>query len=329
VRYKLGAKTRIGTFGDAGKIGLADARAKAFAWHAIIRDGRDPASEERRSAAAERRLPSVASFAREYIDRHAKLHKKSWREDERLLRHDVLPALGDLRIDTVTRRDIVFLLDAIRDRGAAVVANRALAVTRRMFAFAVERGVIEASPFVGVRASRETPRARTLSDDEIRLLWAATAPGAPRIETSTRLALRLLLLTGARATEVCGAFWDEINTVAAEWVIPAARTKNGREHRIPLSEPAMEIVQEAAAIAPVGRSVRRPDAAAAAGARRGGAATSGTAAVAGASTARPQDLKPGSRTASRRGAGHGARDSGLSSLFRGVRFASFDGFKRE
>jgi integrase len=248
MRYKLGAKTRIGTFGGAGKIGLADARTKAFAWHAIIREGRDPAAEERRKAAAERRLPRVAAFAREYIERHAKPNKRSWREDERLLCHDVLPAIGDLRVDTVTRRDIVLLLDAIRDRGAAVLANRALAVTRRMFAFAVERGVIEASPFVGVRASRETPRARTLTDDEIQLLWAATAPGAPRIETSTRLALRLLLLTGVRATEVCGATWEEINTVAEEWVIPAARTKNGREHRIPLLEPAMEIVQEAAAL---------------------------------------------------------------------------------
>jgi hypothetical protein len=48
MRYKLGAKTRIGTFGDAGKIGLAEARTKAFAWHAIIRGGRDPAAEERR-----------------------------------------------------------------------------------------------------------------------------------------------------------------------------------------------------------------------------------------------------------------------------------------
>jgi integrase len=47
---------------------------------------------------------------------------------------------------------------------------------------------------------------------------------------------------------VCGASWDEINTVAAEWVIPTARTKNGREHRIPLCEPAMKIVQEAAAL---------------------------------------------------------------------------------
>jgi integrase len=248
MRYKLGAKTRVGTFGDAGKIGLADARTKAFAWHAIIREGRDPASEERRTAAAERRLPSVAAFAREYIERYAKPNKRSWREDERLLRHDVLPAIGDLRIDTVTRRDIVLVLDAIRDRGAAVLANRALAVTRRTFAFAVERGVIEASPFVGVRASRETPRARTLSDDELRRLWAATAPASPGIEPTTRLALRLLLLTGARAGEVCGAPRDEISTEAAEWVIPGERTKNGRQHRIPLSEQAMEIVQEAAAL---------------------------------------------------------------------------------
>jgi integrase len=248
VRYKLGTNTRIGTFGDAGKIGLADARAKALAWRTILREGRDPASEERRSAAAERRLPSVAAFAGEYIERHAKPNKRSWREDERLLRHDVLPAIGDLRIDTVARRDIVLMLDAIRDRGADVVANRVLAVTRRMFAFAVERGVIEISPFGGIRATRETPRARTLSDDELRRLWASTAPASQGIEPATRLALRLLLLTGVRAKEVCAAPWNEISIEAAEWVIPSERTKNGREHRTPLSGAAMEIVHQAAAL---------------------------------------------------------------------------------
>jgi integrase len=248
MRYKLGGKTHVGTFANAGEITLADARSKAFAWHAIVRQGRDPAGEERRTRAAERRLPSVAAFADEYLERHAKPNKRSWREDERLLRHDVLPAIGDLRIDTVARRDIVLLLDAIRDRGAPVVANRALTMTRRMFAFAVERAVIEASPSAGVRASRESSRERTLSDDEISRLWAAAAPGSLHIEPSTRIALRLLLLTGARASEVCGASWDEINIRAAEWVIPATRTKNGREHRIPLSKPAMEIVQEAAAL---------------------------------------------------------------------------------
>lgn len=245
VRYKLGGKTRVGTLGNADEIGLADARAKAFAWHAIVREGRDPAAEERGKVAVERRLPSVSGFASEYIERHAKPNKRSWQEDERLLCHDVLPAIGDLRIDTVARRDIVLMLDAIRDRGAVVVANRVLAVTRRLFAFALERGVIETSPFAGVRASRETARARTLSDDEISRLWAASAPGAPHIEPSTRLALRLLLLTGARASECCAASWSEIDTATAEWVIPAGRTKNAREHRIPLSTPAMEIIAEA------------------------------------------------------------------------------------
>jgi integrase len=248
LRYKLGAKTRVATFGDAGKITLAEARAKASAWRAVIREGRDPAAEDRRKRVEERRLPTVAAFASEYIERHAKPNKRSWREDERLIHHDVLPAIGDLRIDAVTRRDIVTTLDVIRDRGADVAANRALAVTRRMFAFAVERGVIEASPIVGFRATRETPRARTLSDDEVRRLWTSTAPGSPHIEPSTRMALRLLMLTGARASEVSGARCDEIDTDTAEWVIPAGRTKNGREHRVPLSDPAMSIIAEASAL---------------------------------------------------------------------------------
>lgn len=87
-----------------------------------------------------------------------------------------------------------------------------------------------------------------MSDDELRRLWASTTPTSPRIEPATRLALRLLLLTGARAGEVCGASWDEINTGTADWVIPGERTKNGREHRIPLSNAAMEIAHEAAAL---------------------------------------------------------------------------------
>lgn len=253
-RYKVAGKTRVGIFTDANgnkdaeKIALGAARAWANAWNMLARDGRDPAAEERRKVAAERRLPTVRAFAAEYLERHAKPNKRSWREDERLLNHDVLPTLGDLRIDTVTRRDIVGTIDAIRDRGADIVANRVIAVVRRMFAFAIERGVVETSPFVGIRAARERTRARVLTDDEIRRLWAATAPGAERIEPSTRMALRLLLLTGARASEVCAASWSEFRTDDAEWTIPALRTKNGIEHTVPLSAPALEIIAEAEAM---------------------------------------------------------------------------------
>jgi hypothetical protein len=138
----------------------------------IIRDGRDPVGEDRRKRAEERRLiergviastpvvgvkatreparervltddeirrlwlATVAAFADEYLTRHARPHKRSWPEDERLLRRDIVPALGDLRIDAVTRRDIVGVIDAIRDRGANVQANRALTLMQRVFGFA-------------------------------------------------------------------------------------------------------------------------------------------------------------------------------------------------
>jgi integrase len=248
LRYKIGGRVRVATFGDAGEMTLAEARSKAHAWRLIIREGRDPAGEERRKRAEERRLPTVAAFAGEYIERHAKLHKRSWREDERLLRRDILPTLGDLRIDAVTRRDLVVTLDAIRDRGATVLANRALALTRRLFRVAIERGVISTSPVVGLATSREPSRERVLTDDEIRRLWAFTAPGSRHIGPSTRLALRLLMLTGARASEACGAHASEINVEAREWTIPAARVKNAREHCIPLSDAAMAVVSEAAAL---------------------------------------------------------------------------------
>jgi integrase len=117
-----------------------------------------------------------------------------------------------------------------------------------MFNFAIERGVIESTPVVGIRATRETPRERTLSHDELKLLWVATALGGSRMEPPTRLAIRLLLLTGARTGEVCAARWGEVNVEAADWIIPGERAKNGREHRVPLSEAAMEVIAEAAAL---------------------------------------------------------------------------------
>jgi len=130
------------------------ARAWANAWNVLAKDGRDPAAEERRKVEAEKRLPTIRAFAAEYLDRYAKSNTRSWREDERLLNHDVLPALDDLRIDSVPRRNIVAMLDAIQARE------------------------IETSPFVGIGAARERTRGRMLTDDEIRRLWGATVPGA-------------------------------------------------------------------------------------------------------------------------------------------------------
>ena len=84
------------------------------------------------------------------------------------------PALGHRRIETVTRRDILDLLDAIEAKASGARANRVLANVRRLFSWAVERGIIEASPAANVKApGQETARDRVLTDDELRAFLRA------------------------------------------------------------------------------------------------------------------------------------------------------------
>jgi integrase len=209
-----------------------------------VRAGIDPAAAQQQARAERRRMPTVADFAVEYIERHARPLKRSWAEDQRLLAREVLPVIGGLKLDAVHRRDVVALLDGVRDRGALVLANRTLAVVRKLFNFAIERSVLENSPVTHIRQARETPRERVLTDAEIVALWQAE-PG--RMNPATLRVLRLLLLTGARSGEVVGIARSEIDLAGRVWLLPAARSKNRLAHVVPLSGPAVEIVTAALA----------------------------------------------------------------------------------
>jgi len=161
------------------------------------------------------------------------------------LRKDVLPRWGGRKAKDIVRRDIVKLLNEIVDRGAPIQANRTLTVLRRMFRFAVGQAIIDVSPCNQVEApSAENERDRALSEDEIRLLWPAldTAP----METNARRILRLMLVTGQRKAEVMGIHEREIDYDKRLWTLPAERAKNGREHLMPLSSLALEILTESA-----------------------------------------------------------------------------------
>ena len=142
---------------------------------------------------------------------------------------------------TVTRRDILDMLDKAEERGAKVAVNRVLANVRRLFRWAVERGIIEASPVAAVKApAPETARDRVLTDDELRaFLRACDSASASRFGPL----FRLLLLTGQRRDEVAAAPWAEFDLDAALWKLPAARTKNKRAHQLPLSAQAVEVIR--------------------------------------------------------------------------------------
>jgi len=186
-------------------------------------------------------------MAREYLERHAKPKKRSWREDERILVANVLPRWRARRARDITAHDVRRLLDAIVDRGAPIQANRTFALVRRIFnwAAAPDRALVPQShnPCRGLeRPAPERQRERVLGTAELRAVWKALdAEGA-----HTAALFKLYLLTAQRDGELRSMAWADLDVDAGWWTIPAERSKNKRAHRVPLSPPAVHLLRELA-----------------------------------------------------------------------------------
>ncbi len=239
--YLHHGKGRRMALGVYGQITLADARVLHAEAKKALTEGRDPAAETVEQRRAERDAETVADLVELYLEKWARPRKRSAAEDERILRKEVIPTWGNLKAQDVRRKDVIALLDSIVERGAPIGANRTLACIRRMFSWAVERDVLDASPCVSIKApAPENQRDRALSDDEIATFWHGL-DGADMSET-TRLALRLQLATAQRRGEVANAEWSEFDRDNALWVIPAAKAKNNEQHVVPLSPLAINLL---------------------------------------------------------------------------------------
>jgi integrase len=163
-----------------------------------------------------------------------------------MFRREVFYEWGDRPIQSITKRDALAVLDGIVDRGSPITANRLRAHLNTLMNWAKGRDIVQSNPLDGIRPlAPERPRDRVLSDDEIRLFWNATAAmGYPFGNL-----FRLLLLTGQRLREVAEMTRNEVDD--GIWTLPAARTKNGDEHIIPLQAEARAIVD---ALPQIGRS---------------------------------------------------------------------------
>jgi integrase len=140
-------------------------------------------------------------------------------------------------IQDIRRRDIIDLVEQIAtDR--PYLANRTLGVLSKFFNWLCARDVLAVSPAAGVeRPHQEQVRNRTLSDPELRALWLACEGDGPFGQ-----ALRMLVLTGARRNEVSHMRWSEIDAERQAWILPSERSKNAREHVIPLSSQAWALL---------------------------------------------------------------------------------------
>lgn len=251
--YKQGGQKKRVSLGVYPGMSLQKARSKFRELRNLLDQGIDPIEHERELAAqkeaarqeAERaaRAPAVSDLASEYIEKWARPRKRSWEEDRRILGKDVLPQWGKRKARAITRQDVASLLDGIVDRGAGIQANRTLAVVRKMFNFAVARGIVDMSPCMGVSApAPENRRDRVLTADEIRTLWSGL--DTANMAEGTKLALKLQLVTAQRIGEIVNATWGQFDLGNSWWTIPAERAKNKLAHRVPLSPLALDLLEQ-------------------------------------------------------------------------------------
>jgi integrase len=243
VRYRHYGRPRKLTIGAYPGISLKDARAAAMRALSSIADGRDVAAEKQVAKAAARAARRQSSDAVErviddFISLYARPNTRDWKETQRLL-SQFAKAWEGRRLAEIGKADIHRVLDGIVARGAPIGANRAFTQLRKMCRWAVSRGIIERSACEGIEApSAEKPRGRVLSLDELRFVWcAADSLGFPFGPI-----VKLLVLTGARRSEVGGMERGELDLENRLWTIPAARSKNRRQHTIPLSPQAVAII---------------------------------------------------------------------------------------
>lgn len=247
LQYTVEGRQRRKTIGDYPTWTLEAARATARELVQRIAKGSDPLEEKRRRRAE----PLVKDLATDWLEKAA-TGLKSEKAIRGYVLNDIVPAIGNMKVTDVRRRDVIELVEA-KAATAPRAAAQVLLYARRLMDHATNRDLIPANPLAGLKPGsiqvkgkraplKAVVRARILDHDEIRSLWSnAEACGVHRL---TALALKLVLVTGQRPGEVAGMHADEIN--ARWWTIPASRRgKTDSAHSVYLTDASLRIIAAA------------------------------------------------------------------------------------
>ena len=251
-RVSIGGKQRnIGLGGWPG-VGLAEARKAAMANQQAIRQGEDPISK-RQQAREDARRPAVPTFqqaAEQVIEERlpswsSERHAKQWSESLRL---HVYPTFGGKAVDVIATSDVKAVLTPIWTTKPET-ATRVRQRMETVFDTAIVEGWRTDNP-ASKSILKALPRRARLKQHHPALPYADVPLAIQLVrnstaDTATRLAFEFMVLCASRANEVRGMTWEEVDLDGPTWTVQAARMKARREHRVPLSNLAVEILKEA------------------------------------------------------------------------------------
>jgi integrase len=220
-----------------GEVPLSDARRIAAKIRLDVAEGRDSVALRK----AERGSGTFSELAQRYVDEYAKRNNKSWEQADYLVSKNLLPRWGKLDAKTITRADVRAAMGKIKSES---VANQTLAAASAIFSWGIKQEILTVNPCRGVDRHEERSRERVLSDSEVPKFWNAF-DDAGLVHGS---ALKLILLTGQRPGEVAHMRREHIKD--GWWEMPGdpvpslgwPGTKNGKAHRVWLSQPVLNIL---------------------------------------------------------------------------------------
>ena len=234
---------RIGSWPDWS---VMAARAEAKEIRQRVDRGEDPAGDRRER----REAPTMLDLAERYKPSTCHAKSEQSRHDDGVMIGHILAHRRRRQVADVHHGDIVALHRRITDSGHPVLANRTVSCASRMFSLALKpmagedkpwRDQAQGNPCKGIERNPEQAKERFLSPAEIAaVVEALDAYG----RTSAADCIRLILLTGCRPGEAMLATWAQFDAQPGFWIKPSSHTKQRKEHRLPLSAPALQLIAD-------------------------------------------------------------------------------------
>ncbi len=248
--YMYDGKQKTQALGVYPEVTLKQAREKRAEVRSLLEEGKDPAIERKKEKAT-RRIDSGNTFkavAIEWYENRKNIWKPRYAaEIITRLENDIFPTLGNIPVKEITPPLLLSVIRDIEKRGAVELAKRQLQKCGEIFRYAIATGRLTWDPSRDIGDALKPVKKDHFASIEVEELPAFLKElnsNRARLYPTTLNAVRLILLTFVRTSELINATWEEIDFDKKQWVIPAERMKMGKEHIVPLAKQALEILRD-------------------------------------------------------------------------------------
>lgn len=246
-RYYYQGKAQMIALGKYPAVTLAEARKKRDEQRDLLDAGKHPTREKKaqKIRKAHEGANTFEKMARKWLGMKGEgLNEKYAKQCLVRMEQHVFPAIGALPLTEITIPDVVEVVETIGKRGTVETAKRMKQLIAQVFRYSAQRGLCQHNPAADLRdllPSTEDKHHACIHPSELPALLAAIEA---RDNDFTKYAMKLMLLTFLRTSELIGGKWEEIDWAKEEWHIPKERMKMSRPHVVPLAQQTIALLKE-------------------------------------------------------------------------------------